>query len=305
MGVALGALLSFGALVACALATAWLEPRLLSGATELGAAAPVAITGDIHPQKSDPWLYIIAPIVALLGACWAVVVIPFSRGLVGADLSIGLFYFLVVVDFLVLAVALGGWGANTTHAVEACYRIVAQLVAYVVPLGLAIIGPIMMARSLSTVRIVEAQAGAGYPYLLVQPLGFALYLVTGLMQAYRAPFLEPFADRIERGVLAVYGGWKIVLWRVALSGLLFVVAAMGAILFLGGYAGPLLPAPVWMLLKTFGLLALMVWGGSRFRLLSTAEMLALAWKILIPVGLLNVLIVGALILFGVGQSPFK
>lgn len=305
MGVAFGALLTFGALFAGALITMWLELRLLSGATECGAASPVNIRADVQPQKADPLVYIVAPVVALAGACWAMVVIPFSPELIGADLGIGLFYFIVVVDFVVLAIALGGWGANTAHAVEACYRIVAQLIAYVVPLGLAIIGPIMMARSLSTVSIISAQEKAGYPYLVVQPLGFALYLVTGLMQTYRAPFLEPFADRIEQGVLSVYGGWKAVLWRVALSGLLFVVAAMGAILFLGGYAGPLLPAPVWMLLKTFGLMALMVWGGNRFRPLSTAAMLALAWKILIPVGLLNVLIVGALILFGVGQSPFK
>ncbi len=305
MGIAFGALLTFGALFAGALITMWLELRLLSGATELGAASPVAMRSDVQPEKIDSWIYIAAPVVALAGACWAAVVIPFSSKFIGADLGIGLFYFIVVVDFVVLAIALGGWGANTAHAVEACYRIVAQLVAYVVPLGLAIIGPIMMARSLSTVSIISAQEKAGYPYLVVQPLGFALYLVTGLMQTYRAPFLEPFADRIEQGVLSVYGGWKAALWRVALSGLLFVVAAMGAILFLGGYAGPLLPAPVWMLLKTFGLMALMVWGGRRFRLLSTAGMLALAWKVLIPIGLLNVLIVGALILFGVGQSPFK
>jgi NADH-quinone oxidoreductase subunit H len=91
---------------------------------------------------------------------------------------------------------------------------------------------------------------------------------------------------------------------VALSGLLFIVSAMGAVLFLGGYAGPLLPGPVWMLLKTFGIMALMVWGGTQVRLLTTDEMLQLAWKILIPVGLANVLLVGALILLGVGQSPF-
>lgn len=305
MGVVPGALWTIGALFAGALLTAWFERLLQSGAMESGTAASFGTDTDVQLQNSDPLLYIVAPVVALGGACWAMAVIPFGANLVGADLSTGLFYFIVAVDFVVLAIALGGWGANTAHAVEACYRIIAQLIAYVVPLGLAIIGPIMMARSLSTVNIVSAQEKAGYPYLLVQPLGFALYLVTGLMQTYRAPFLEPFAERIERGVLSVYGGWKAVLWRGALSGLLFVVAAMGSVLFLGGYAGPVLPAPVWMLLKTFGLMALMVWGGNRFRLLSTAEMLALAWKILIPVGLLNVLIVGALILYGVGQSPFK
>jgi NADH-quinone oxidoreductase subunit H len=249
-------------------------------------------------------MYYAGPVVALMGAVWGAACLPFGEGLIGADVNIGLFYFIVVVDFIVLGIALGGWGANTPHAVEACYRIIAQLLAYVIPLGLAIIGPIMMARSLSTVDIVTAQADAGLWYLIPQPIGFILYLVCGLMQTYRAPFLEPFADRIDCGILGFYGGWKAVLWRLTLSGLLFIVSAMGAVLFLGGYAGPLLPGPVWMLLKTFGLMALMLWLGSRVRLLTTDEMLRLAWKILIPVGLANVLIVGALILLGVGQRPF-
>ncbi len=124
------------------------------------------------------------------------------------------------------------------------------------------------------------------------------------MQAYRAPFLEPFSDQIHHGIVSAYGGWKALLWRIALSGILFVVCAMGAVLFLGGYSGPVLPGPVWMLVKTLVLMALMRWAGSRVRLLSTSEMLAFSWRYLIPIGLLNVLVVGALILFGVGQKPF-
>ena len=304
MGIALGTLWTLGLLGAGALATWWLEPRLLRGQTEHGPAAPVEIRPDPLPDKRDPWMYYAGPVLALMGAFWGAVCLPFGEGLVGADVNIGLFYFIVVVDFSVLGVALGGWGANTPHAVEACYRIIAQLLAYVIPLGLAIIGPVMMARSLSPVDIVHAQADAGLWYVIPQPIGFALYLVCGLMQTYRAPFLEPFAERIDRGILGFYGGWKAACWRIALSGLLFVVSAMGAVLFLGGYAGPWLPGPVWMLLKTFGLMAFMLGLGSRVRLLTTDEMLQLAWKILIPVGLANVLIVGALILLGVGQSPF-
>jgi NADH-quinone oxidoreductase subunit H len=150
------------------------------------------------------------------------------------------------------------------------------------------------------VRIVEAQAGLWF--VVLQPLGFALYVVTGLMQSYRAPFLEPFADRIDGGVLGVAGGWTALIWRVALDGVLFLVSAMGAVLFLGGWHGPVLPGWAWMLVKTFGLMALMLWLGRRARPRSTAEMLALSWKVLIPVGLVNVLVVGGLILLGVGVS---
>jgi NADH-quinone oxidoreductase subunit H len=122
------------------------------------------------------------------------------------------------------------------------------------------------------------------------------------MQSYRAPFLEPFAASIDGGVLGASGGWSTLLWRVALAGVLFLVAAIGAVLYLGGPSGPLLPGWAWMIVKTYGLMALMLWLGRAIRPLSTADMLALSWKILIPLGLLNVLLVGGLILLGIGPS---
>ncbi len=305
MGIGLSSLFTVSLLMVGAWFAHWMERSVVGGTREPGPAS-VPNGGGIEkrPRNIDPWMYYSAPVIALLGAGWATVVIPFGRAWIGADLTIGLFYFLVVADYVVLAVAVGGWGANVAESVEACYRIVAQLVAYVVPLGLAVIGPIMMARSLSIVDIVQAQHESGYWYVFVQPIGFSLYLATGLMQSYRAPFLEPFAGRLQAGVLGVYGGWKLFVWRTALAGLLFVVGAMGAALFLGGYGGPLLPAPLWMAVKTAVMIWLLLWVGRKVRLLTTAQMLALAWKVLIPVGLLNVLIVGILILLGVGQSPF-
>lgn len=301
MGVALRSLAVLAALGVGAALAYLLERALLRRTqTEAGPAAGANYREDVRLPQPDRWLYPAGPVMALLGVALAMAVIPFGPRLIGADLGIGVFYFIVVVDFVVLGLALSGWGANTPNAVEACYRIVAQLVAYVIPLGLALVGAIMMARSLSTVAIVEAQAGLWY--IVLQPIGFALYVITGLMQMYRAPFLEPFAHSIDHGVLGVSSGWQALLWRVALAGVLFVVAAMGAVLFLGGWRGPLLPGPVWMLLKTYGLMALMLWLGTRVRPLSTAQMLALSWKILIPVGLANVLIVGVLILLGVGMT---
>lgn len=301
MGVVLQMPVVLAALLGGALLTLLLERTLLQRTqTEPGPAAAVDYRHAVDPPNADRWLYPAGPVLALLGVALATVVIPFGPNLIGEDLGIGVFYFIVVVDFVVLGIALGGWGANTPDAVEACYRIVAQLVAYVIPLGLALVGAIMMAESLSTVAIVEAQTGLWY--IVLQPIGFVLYLITGLMQAYRAPFLEPFAASIQQGVLHTSGGWQAMAWRLALSGVLFVVAAMGAVLFLGGWQGPLLPGPVWMLLKTYGLMALMLWLGTRVRLRSTAQMLALSWKVLIPVGLVNVLIVGVLILLGVGTA---
>ncbi len=278
------------------LLTVILEPHL-NVINEKGPSAGFS-KSNLIPVHTDTWMYNAAPVVALLSMAAAAVVIPIDRNLVGADIGIGLFYFIVVVDYMVLAVALGGWGSNIAESLESCYRIVAQLVAYVVPLGLAVIGPIMMARSMSTQNIISSQTSLWY--IVSQPLGFALYIITGLMQVYRAPFLEPFSARLNNGIISTYGGWRGKLWRISLAAVLFIVAAMGAVLFLGGWSGPLLPGFVWMAVKTFAVLILMKWIGQKVKLRSTAQMLELSWKILIPIGLLNVLIVGGLILLGVG-----
>ncbi|MCL4401734.1 MAG: NADH-quinone oxidoreductase subunit H [Acidobacteria bacterium] len=306
MGVALSSLGVLLAVVISGAATLWAEGRLYHRFQwEEGPAYPAPADRDLKPDSNDTWLYPAAAVSAFLGVCWAMVVIPFSPSLMGSNLNIGLFYFIVVIDYVALGIAIGGWGANVHDTVEACYRAIAQLVSYVVPLGLAVLGPIMMARSLSTVSIVWAQQQSGLWYIVAQPHEFALYVTTALIQTYRAPFLEPFSNRINHGVLGLYGGWKALLWRISLGSLFFVVAAMGAVLYLGGYSGPWLPGPVWLVLKSIAIMFLMVWAGRRIRALSTADMLGLAWKILIPIGLLNVLIVGIEILLGVGQSPFR
>lgn len=297
IGPALTALL---VLALGALACGWLETRLLPAHADPGPATSIQLSPDQQPDRADRWMYPAGPILALMSVALGAVVIPFGPGLVVADLTIGVFYFLVVVDIFVLGLSLGGWGTNQRNGVEVYYRATAQLVAYVVPLGLAYIGAIMMARSLSTVAIVEAQRQL--PFLLLQPIGFALYLVTGLMQCFRAPFQEALAGTIDHGLLPLYGGWKALMWKLSLAGLLFVVAAMGAVLFLGGWLGPVLPGWLWMVLKTLAMAALMVWLGRQFQPLSTARMLELSWKVLTPIGLVNVLVVGGLILLGVGPA---
>lgn len=282
-------------------ALTWAMEQLFSRqGWDAGPTQTVALQRNLDFPNADRWLMPVGLVVAFVGVALGMVVLPLGPSLIGRDLGIGVFYFIVVIDFVVLGIALSGWGANAHDAVEACYRVVAQLVAYVVPLGLAYVGVIMMARSLSTIAIVEAQSGLWF--IVVQPIGFLLYLVTGLMQSYRAPFLEPFAASIGGGVLGASGGWSALLWRGLLSGLLFLVAVMGATLYLGGWNGPWLPGWAWMLIKTYALMALMLWLSRRVRLLSTAEMLALAWKFLIPIGLVNVLLVGGMILLGI-RSP--
>ncbi len=292
-----GAIITFLILFSGAAVTHLIETRFFPS-SEPGPASKLNFKKDYHINHTDRWLYHSAPFVAFIGVAMAAAVIPLNKDFIGSDVNIGLFYFIVVVDFVVLGISLGGWGANTPNSVETYYRIVAQLVAYVVPLGMAIIGPIMMARSMSVQNIIASQSSLWF--IVSQPLGFALYIVCALMQSYRAPFLEPFAENNEKGFINFYGGWKALLWRISLSGVLFVIAAMGAILFLGGWNGPFLPGSVWMILKIIFMIFLMLFVGRKTKKLSTAKMLEISWKYLIPIGLLNVLVVGGLILLGVG-----
>src|SRR5581483_5130054 len=137
MGMIATAAAVVAALVVGALLAWAVERELVRSGEEAGPARIAQLRHGLDVLTADRWLLLAAPVVALGGVALGMVVVPFGGGLIGRDLGIGVFYFIVVIDFVVLGVALGGWGANTTDAVDACYRIVAQLVAYVVPLGLA------------------------------------------------------------------------------------------------------------------------------------------------------------------------
>ena len=217
---------------------------------ELGAATTPSVREDIKLLQADRWLYPAGTVSALLGVFFALVVIPFGPGLIVEDIGIGAFYFIVVVDFVVLGVALTGWGTNIPDAVDAYYRITAQLIAYVVPLGLAYVGAIMMAESLSIVNIVERQSNLWF--VVLQPIGFLLYLVTGLMQAYRAPFVEPFSKFIRGGVLGAVGGLAGVRVAFCAGWTALCRCSDGRCALLGRPAGAVVACAGWMLVKTFG-----------------------------------------------------
>ena len=118
MGIGLATLWTFGLLAAGTGATWWLELRLLRGQPELGPAAPLHVTPDRRTDKRDPWMYYAGPVLALMGVAWGALCIPFSETLVVADVGVGLFYFIVVVDFAVLGISLGGWARTRRTALR-------------------------------------------------------------------------------------------------------------------------------------------------------------------------------------------
>ena len=246
---------------------------------------------SIVPRGADRLLFDSAPVVALAAIALAALVLPLSPGLVALDPSIGIFYFMVCLGPFVVALMNAGWAANAKTGLLGTFRAAAILLAYEVPFGFAAIGPAMAAESLSTVSIVQAQANLWF--VVWQPLGFAIYIVAALMIAVRRPFDIAHADtEVAGGVLAEYSGARLLLWRVVFDSVLIAVAAMGTVLFLGGWHGPVLPRPVWFALKTMVLATLLLGAGRRFPRLRHDQMLAIAWKVLLPASLVNVAWVG-------------
>jgi len=301
------ALLVFSGLLFGAYSIAVLEQLITLGLRHLGVAlvSPLAEAAallrqeNLVPRGADSLLFRSSPFVALTAVALAALVIPLGPGLFGFDPSIGLFYFIVVLGPFVIAMMNAGWSQNAKEGLFGAFRAAAHLLSYEVPLGFAAIGPVMAAESLSTVRIIEAQAGLWYG--VWQPLGFAIYLVSALFMTYRRPFDIPQAgSELEGGVLAEYAGPRLLLFSAALRAIFFLLSAMGVVLFLGGWHGPLLPGSIWFLAKTFALAAFLLWIGRFLPRLRHDQMLSLAWKGLLPASLINVALVGILILIRQG-----
>ena len=247
------------------------------------------------PQNADFFLFRSAPLLAICVIALTALVIPLGPHLIGFDPSIGLFYFIVLLSPFIVAMMNAGWSQNTKEGLFATFRAAAYLISYEVPIGFAAIGPVMAAQSLSTQRIIESQAGLWY--VVWQPLGLLIYLSAALFVTFRHPFDSALGgDELEGGVFAEYTGARLLLFKMALDALFLLLMAMGVILFFGGWQGPLLPEPVWMLLKTFALSAIVLWLTRFLPRLRTDQMLAFSWKILLPASLVNITLVGILVL---------
>jgi NADH-quinone oxidoreductase subunit H len=280
-----------------------LEQLIASGLRHIRTALvlPLAETAallsqeNLAPRGGDGLMFRSAPLIAVTAVGLAALVIPLGPNLVGFDPSIGLFYFIVVLGPFVVAMMNAGWSQNSKEGLFGTFRAAAYLLSYEVPLGFAAIGPVMAAESLSTVRIVEAQSALWY--VIWQPLGLAIYLLSALMLAFRHPFdMAQAGNELEGGVLAEYSGPRLLLLKVALNALFVLLMSMGVVLFFGGWRGPFLPGPVWFVLKTAVLAALVLWASRFVPRLRHDQMLSLAWKILLPASLVNIVLVGILAL---------
>lgn len=255
---------------------------------------------DIIPKGADRKVFSIVPFVTMLGAALTFVVIPIGPRLVIEDLSVGLFYALAVSSIGVIGVLMAGWASANKYSLIGGLRAAAQLIAYELPLVLSAAAVAMQAGSLSLVDIVEAQRPLAFA-IWAQPLAFGIFLTAAIAEVTRPPFDMPVAEaEIITGAFTEYSGMKFIFSLFAAEYIAFIgLSAVTATLFLGGYLPILpflnfIPGPIWFALKTGAVIFFLMWVRWTYPRLREDQLQKFAWKVLIPLSLLNIFITGAL-----------
>ena len=250
----------------------------------------VLIKEDLVPANADKIVHWLAPVIAFAPALMIFAVIPFQSGTAGrlADLNIGILYVVAIGSVSTVGVFMAGWGSNNKYSLLGAMRNVAAVVSYEIPLVLAIIGVVLIAGSLSLNQIVLAQ---DIPFILLQPLGFLLFFIAGCAEINRSPFDLMEADsELVAGFHTEYSGMKFALFYLAEYAEALAISAIITTLFLGGWRGPLLPPWLWFVLKVIIVFSVMVWTRTTLPRVRIDQLMALAWKFLLPLALINLLI---------------
>ncbi len=313
MAVVLGVLLLLAAYLV------WAERKLLARfqvrygpnrAGKFGLLQPIAdgikmITKeDLMPDGADRFIFLLAPAVVAFTALLMFAVVPFGEEItlfgqnvpmVISDLNVGLLFVIALSSLGVYGVALGGWASNSKYSLLGGIRGAAQMISYELSLGLSLIPIVMIAGSLSLVDIVKAQQNVWF--IFVQPVAFVIFLISAMAESKRIPFDIPEAENeLGAGYHMEYSGMRFGLFFIGEYVHMQVLGALTAVFFLGGWQGPFLPAPVWLLIKIVLVALVMIWIRGTLPRLRYDQLMAIGWKVLVPAALINIVITGAVIL---------
>lgn len=262
--------------------------------TPITSAALLLVMSRTTTERPDGPGWALAPALLAALAALAISMVPLAPGVAMSNPDTGFVVFSAAIAFVMIAVFLHGWSPNSVLPLHGAYRYGAQALSFQIPFLLAMLATALPAESLSLVRIVDAQAALWN--VIREPLGLPLYLVAGLAVSFWGPLNLPDGEDLGGGTSAEDAGIARLLWSAARSAMLVAVAAMGAAAFLGGYHGPVLPGPVWVVVKTLLLLALIVGAGHVLARMRIQQFVVLCWVLLIPLALLNVFVSGAFLL---------
>lgn len=250
---------------------------------------------DVIPRAADPWVFSLAPGVAMIPYIALFVVVPFSDQIFALNLDVGIFFVMAMSSVSVIGILMAGWASANKFSLMGALRAAAQLMAYELPLVLAAASVVMQAGTLSMIGIVEAQER--YWFVLSQPIGFLIFFVAATAELSRPPFDMPIADsEIIFGAFTEYTGLKFAFFLLSEYGGIVAFSAIASVLYLGGYQAPPLlsaiPAPIWMAAKVAALSFLIIWLRATYPRLREDQLQRFSWLLLIPLALAQILVVG-------------
>jgi len=303
-GLAIMLMLVNSVLLGAALVT-WLERRLLGRLHNrigpnrwgpFGLLQPLADLGklitkeDLVPSGADKIIFTAVPLVMMVPLVLMTSVIPFAENTMLADLNIGVLFILAVSSATTIGIFMAGWSSNNRYALFGAARSVAVLISYEVPVVISLLGVVMISGSMSLNDIVQAQS---IPFLLVQPIALFVFVTGMSAELNRTPFdIAEAESEIIAGYHTEYSGIKFALIFATETGALLVVSAVITTLFLGGWNGPLenFLGWFWFLIKTLAIIFVFIWVRATYPRLRLDQIMALSWKFLLPLSLINLAI---------------
>jgi len=259
---------------------------------------------DIVPANAERFIFKIAPIIVLVFTLVNLSVIPFDRNFMLADLNIGLLFILAMASLSVYGIILAGWSSNSKYSFLGGIRSASQVLSYEIALGLALAGVVLQAGSLNLRDIVLSQHETVFGvYAIPQIIGFVVFVIAAFAETNRAPFDLPEAEtELVAGYLTEYSAFRYALFFLGEYVAMYVMAFLCAICFLGGWTIPKfiteilpflekVPGIIWFAIKVYVFIFLYIWVRATLPRYRFDQLLLIGWKVLIPLGILNLLII--------------
>jgi NADH-quinone oxidoreductase subunit H len=258
----------------------------------------------IVPTGASKFLFVLAPVMAIMPALAAWAVVPFSPELVLSNIDASLLYILAITSMGVYGVIIAGWASNSKYAFLGAMRSAAQIVSYEIAMGFALVGVLMAAQSLNLGDIVQGQAGSygllNWFWIPLFPL-FLTYLISGVAETNRAPFdVAEGESEIVAGFHVEYSGIAFAVFFLAEYANMILISTLCSIMFLGGWLSPFpqsipvlgAPSVGWLLLKLFLVVSSFLWFRATFPRYRYDQIMRLGWKVFIPVTLVWIVVLG-------------
>jgi NADH-quinone oxidoreductase subunit H len=299
-------------LVMIAAGLIWLERRALAlwqdryGPNRTGVFGTLQVVADMIkiffkedwiPKFADKKVFVIAPMILMITILMSFAIVPFTPLIGVVNLNVGLLFFLAMSSLGAYSVVLAGWASNNKYSLIGAIRGASQMISYEVFMGLSLMGVVMLSGSFSMHDIVMAQKGRWF--FIPQFLGFVIFFIAGIAETRRLPFDIPEAEsELVAGYHSEYSGMKFGMFFVGEYLGITLISAMNTTLFFGGWLGPaFLPPIAWFLIKMFAFILFFILLRASLPRPRSDQLMALGWKILLPLALLNLLITGALVLY--------